>query len=107
MTDWKEWPGEAPFFGDRLGYLPLILLDEDPASFEDQLNNRYAHGGGHKKALPAWRFNHNTLTLVYPGDPPMRPIAHAKFHDSHLYVFDHAWTVLVKDGKMVDIQRLD
>jgi hypothetical protein len=59
--------------------LPDILLASDPRPVREQLDDRYAHGGGFR---PMKGF---TMTgdyvLHYPGDPPFKPAAFSTFGD--------------------------
>lgn len=60
---WTLLPGTHP---DILGFLPLILRVDDERKIADQLNDRYAHGGGYfPMKLEKWQLNRETRILTY------------------------------------------
>lgn len=82
---------------DELGLLPAILLEDDPASVKEQLDTRYAHGGG---ARPIEGFRDaktsgihveelgkivHFRSIVYPGDPVLHPRSFCVFEKSNEY----------------------
>ena len=67
-------PLDKRFRPEQLGFLPDILLASDRRSVKEQLEDRYAHGGGWRPMrTPKWKFNHDTLVIRFPGDPPFKP----------------------------------
>lgn len=61
---------------DHLGFLPEILLSDDPRPVKDQLEERYAHGGGYRPMKDSkFKLVREGFSLKYPGDPLYRPIA--------------------------------
>jgi hypothetical protein len=57
-----------------LGFLPDILLEEDERPVKEQLEDRYAHGGGWRP-IPGLKLNRMTMVMRFPGDPPYKPAA--------------------------------
>ena len=93
---------------DFLGYLPDIVLAIDPRPIKEQVEERYAHGGGYfPYGKGNWTFNPERKTIKYPGDPTFMPIAELKVRDELFIVYENAiCCVLQKDGTF-DIIRMD
>jgi hypothetical protein len=66
-----------------LGFLPSLIHDADQRRVAEQLNDRYAHGGGWRP-MPGFTLNKTTLALKYPEDPPMHPLAMSTLRDETL-----------------------
>jgi hypothetical protein len=59
--------------------LPDILLASDKRPVKEQLEDRYAHGGGWRP-IPGMRMTRDYV-LHFPGDPPFKPAAYSAFGD--------------------------
>lgn len=96
------WMGLDPRFGpEDLGYLPGFLSDADSRPAREQLDERYAHGGGYRPfGKGEWQFVATDRRLKYPGDPWMKPVAAATLPGS-------CETVLLYPGQMLLIQQAD
>ena len=103
-----KWTNPNP---DILGFVSMMLDDEDKRSAEKQLNDGYQHGGGFS------HFNGFTLSddwqevgkakLLYSGDPPTRELSRGKLRDETVIAFEHAWFAVVQpDGSFV-VSRMD
>jgi hypothetical protein len=66
---WVLYGGTRP---DDLGFLPLMLDDEDPRPAAAQLDETYAHGGGWRP-FGEGQGTKEGLALAYPGDALPRP----------------------------------
>ena len=74
-----------------VGFLPGIFLTTDSRSAADQLNARYAHGGGYSpmnKFKLAYSFDVGQALLEYPGGPTLQEVSRCKLHDEELILFD-------------------
>lgn len=93
---------------EHLGYLTEILMSDDPRPVADQLNDRYAHGGGYHPGT-RWSLNLGTLSLQYPGDPPLKPLARFRFPLSKevAYLYDCQWLVIVQEDNSFAVTRVD
>lgn len=92
-----------------IGYLPNIILNEvyDSRPVVDQVNDRYAHGGGWH-AFQGFKWNRITRTLRYPNDPPMHAVARFEASEKEtVYVFDHGWTLIDRGLDDWEVARLD
>ncbi len=103
MTQWTN-PEQA-------GFLPRIFLEEDPHTAQEQANTNYAHGGGWM-SLKGFHLTNDTvngtLGLQYPGDPVMRELSRAIFHDQYLVLFEGSWLGIIEaDGTLSDVSRMD
>lgn len=90
---------------EHLGFLPGYLHEDDPATAAEQLNEGYSFAGG-------WRPQEGfTLTdknaLLYPGDPPLKPIAEAKLRDETVYLYDYAIVAVVQKDRSFETCRMD
>lgn len=90
---------------DLLGYIPQMVLADDPRPAREQLHERYAHGGG-------WQpFEGFTLrkdrALTYPGDPPLIPVAFGQLRDEMIYVYESGWVAIVQPDGTFEASRMD
>jgi hypothetical protein len=73
-TEQIWWILDSRFTPDHLGYLPDILQTGDKRPVKDQLNERYAHGGGWRP-IAGFALDPNSFVLTFPEDQPYRPAA--------------------------------
>lgn len=106
MTSILDWQLLHPRALDFLGFIPSFVSPDNPESAKDQLDNNYRHGGGWH-AMPGWRFNVDSHTITYPGDPPLKPVASAKLRDEAIYVYQHAWVCIVQPDGKFEVARMD
>lgn len=108
---------------DHLGLIPHFLWDTDPRPAIDQINERYAHGGGWKpigKFLPIGAYNFAegvAPKLRYPGDPPLHPYAMMTLHGEEanfgespmevIVIYESAFVAIFRDGELFSVSRLD
>lgn len=89
-----------------LGFLPDILREDDPRPVKDQLEDRYAHGGGWRP-IKGFKMRAGHV-LRYPGDRPFRPSAIAQFGDEKV-IFYRAGSLLavIQPDKSFEVTRVD
>ena len=90
---------------DVIGFIPLMLSEDDPRPAKEQLDSGYAHGGG-------WRpFNGFKMldngNMKYPGDPETLLLAEGKFRDETIRVYEHAWVAIVQPDGSFEVCRMD
>lgn len=91
---------------EMLGILPAFFFEGDPRPAREQINERYAAGGG-------WNpFRGHTMSdggrfLRYPGDPPSRLIAEAKLHNEVLRFYEGEWLTIVQPDGSYETARVD
>jgi len=91
---------------DPLGYIPHFLVDDgdNTRPAKDQFN-RYYIGGWCK--MKGFTLNLKTMSLKYPGDPPMLPLAVAELGHEKVYVYPHAWVLILQPDGQFEVARLD
>lgn len=106
-----------------LGYLPEIFISADPRPAKEQVNDRYAHGGGwnkfcgsdtHKKEQFTLELSSSAkdCCLKYPDDPPMQLIGFTILHaetakPERILFFQHAWVVIEQIDGSWECARMD
>ncbi|MBU2051483.1 MAG: hypothetical protein KKH61_21240 [Gammaproteobacteria bacterium] len=90
---------------DLLGIIPLFLDDADPRPAKEQLDEKYAHGGGFRH-LEGFKMLPNG-DLKYPGDEPTRFLAHTYLRDEKIIFYEHAWVAIVQPDGSFEVSRLD
>jgi len=106
-----KWTALArPFSPAQLGLLPSFFIKDDPRPAVDQLNERYAHGGGF---CPLDGFVIEEGRIVYPAseewetDEVYYPIARTFVNGEPVTLFEMSWLTLKdKTGKTV-VCRVD
>jgi hypothetical protein len=105
MTTWVSI--DSRFRPEHLGFLPDILLADDPRSVKDQLEDRYRHGGGWRP-IEGMRMNPENWVMRFPGDPPFKPAAMTKINNEMVIFYPQCslLAVIQKDGKF-EVCRVD
>lgn len=91
-----------------VGFLSLIFLKGDPRPAKEQIEERYAHGGGYRPH-PGFIVSAAGSLLIYPGDPEegeenevYQAIAWTKLDSGELVIlYDGSW-VRIWDGNGED-----
>jgi hypothetical protein len=109
MTTWLQL--DPNLTHADLGFLWDILIPEDPRPVREQLDDRYAHGGGFRPfgEKKKWKLNRATLVLRYPGDPPFWPAAMLDFKNEIVIFYSQCSLLLIlqkKDGTW-ELTRVD
>lgn len=90
---------------ELLGFIPSFLSDQDPRPAREQFNTAYAHGGGWR---PFTGFKMaDDLSLTYPGDPRLHPIATAQLRDEVIIVYEYALVVIKQNDGSFEVCRMD
>ena len=87
-----------------VGYLKFFASEENPAPLNEQIDKAYSHGGGWHP-LPEFTMKNNCL--IYPDDPPLSPLAKAKFRDQTIYVYQYGWVAIVEADGSFEASRMD
>lgn len=89
------------------GYIPGWLDENDPRPAREQLDAAYGHGGGWRP-MQGWKLDGKMMRISYPGDPPLRPVAMGSLRDERIFVYRHAWVMILQaDGTTFEIARMD
>lgn len=86
------------------GYIPNFLDEDDPRPAAEQFHANYVSGWS---SFKRFKFNKDTLTLTYPGDPPTRAISAMGFRNEIIYLFESSWVVIVQPDGTWDVSRMD
>jgi hypothetical protein len=89
------------------GFIPGMLDINDPRPAREQFNDRNPGGwhGGH--GPPGLRFDADSETLHYPGDPVQHPIGALMFRHELLLLFPGSFVVILQRDGSWEIQRMD
>lgn len=89
-----------------LGCLPEFLDQADPRPAKVQLDSNYQHGGGWHP-MKGWTYHPKTMTLSYPGDPDMTPLAMTWVREEMILVYPHAWVLILQPTGDFEVARMD
>lgn len=92
---------------EHLGLLPDFFSEEDPASAAEQLNINYAHGGGYTPFGDGTWILFPDLSLKYPGDPVLKPLAKAELHEETLVFYSGAILAIIQPDGTFKVTRVD
>ena len=102
MTKWTN--------KEEAGHLPMMFIEEDQRTAQEQAEERYSHGGGWLsfKGFILTGSSKKGYALNYPEDRPMHELSRADFHDKTLVLFEGSWVAIIEaDGSMSDVARMD
>lgn len=104
MTEKMIWYALNERAAQLLGYIPSFLSEEDPRPAREQFQERYIAGWSPFQGFEMGK----ECELIYPGDPPLRPIATATLRDEIILVYEYAWVaILQKKGNSFEVCRMD
>jgi hypothetical protein len=95
-----------PHAAEYLGFLPEMLNEQDERPAREQYDSNYQHGGG-------WRpfgedqWIREELTITYPGDPPLTPVAMTKLREEEIYFYPYALVMILQKDGSFEIARMD
>jgi hypothetical protein len=88
---------------EHLGYLPSFVFEDDPRPAKVQFDERYIAGW-----LPFEGFILNECNvLLFPGDPPLEPLAQAKLRDELILFYRFEWVAIVQPDRSFEVCRMD
>jgi len=101
------WEALHPLMtAEHLGFLPGMLDENDPRPAREQFNERYAHGGGWQPFI-GHELREEDLTLKYPGDPPLIPLAKLQFRDELIVLYEHDFVMIKQRDGSYEVCRMD
>ena len=103
-----SWIQIDPCFpAEGLGFLWDILQREDKRPIKEQLEDRYAHGGGYCP-FKGFTLDRSTMSLHYPGDPAFKPAAMAIFGAEEVYFYPQgSWLLILQSDGEFAVTRCD
>jgi hypothetical protein len=92
-----------------VGFLPLILQRNDERKVAQQIELRYAHGGGFDPMKGYKIADRQRMTLKYPGDPVQSPLAKMDFPLSRetVYLYDCGIVLILQADGSFEVTRMD
>lgn len=90
---------------DHLGYIPTFLNEDDPRSAKEQFNANYVYGGF--SPFTGFSLDLERMILTYPEDPPMPPLAFTQLHKELIFVYEHAWVLILQPDNSWEVARMD
>src|SRR5262245_39053538 len=94
----------AQEIADIWGFIPSFLHADDQRSAREQINARYIGGWNH---FEGFRLYKRRMALIYSGDPTMYPISMLRFRKERLFIYPHAWVVIMQEDGTWEVARLD
>lgn len=96
---------------DHLGILPEFFVDSDPRPAKEQLNERYAHGGGYRP-IKGFKLSNEGMFIKYPGDERLKPLAKATLHpgteqEEELYFYESSFLLILQLDGDFTVVRVD
>jgi hypothetical protein len=88
-----------------LGIIPTFLDLNDPRPAREQFDERYISGWRPSKS--EWQFDRETLTLQYPEDPPLSPLAYTLLRDELIVFYPHEFVMIASPGRPIEVMRMD
>jgi hypothetical protein len=102
MTRWTMLhPNMTP---EHLGFLPAMLSEANPASAREQLDSGYRQHGGWTPFKGFHLAADNSL--LYPGDPPQKPIAATTLRDELILLYESDWVAIIQPDRSFEVARM-
>lgn len=106
MKEGMRWYLVHPEAPEALGYIPNFLSVADSRPAKEQFNERYVFGGWRPFGTGQWTMN-DKFELMYPNDPPLRPVAWTMLRDERIVVYVHAWVAIIQPDGSFEVCRMD
>lgn len=103
-----EWTIVHPMYRpEGLGpFLPYFLHVNDPRKAAEQFNDRYKFGGWRPRKGDPTKINGKD-ELLYPGDPPLPPLAKCKLRDETIILYQSDFVAIIQPDRSFEVARLD
>jgi hypothetical protein len=82
-----------------------MLSEVDPRPAKEQFDSNYQHGGGWHP-FPGFKLG-TGISLHYPGDEPLEPLAMCEFRDELIVVYRFAWVAIIQRDQSFEVCRMD
>lgn len=89
---------------DVVGLIPHFVDPDSQEPVARQFDRAYISGW---RPLQGFKLNRANMTLSYPGDPPMRPVAFAVLRDEEIYIYPYAWVLILQPSGAFEVSRMD
>lgn len=90
---------------DFIGDIKYFADEKNEPSLAEQFNKNYSFGGGWNP-FQGFMLSENNK-LIYPGDPPLKPLAVAKFRNQQVFIYHYAWVMILNEDGTFEVSRMD
>ena len=87
------------------GFIPVQASENDPRPLREQFDSNYP--GGWNPVKKGFFTVQPDGSLLYPGDPPIYPIAFATLRKELLLLYEYAWVRIMQHDGKYEIARMD
>lgn len=92
---------------DCVGDIRYFAAEQNDKPLREQLDEMYQHGGGWRPLKGFQLKSEKTFQIEYPEDPPMNPLAIAKFRDQLICVYEYAFVAIFEPDFSFEVARMD
>jgi hypothetical protein len=96
----------APHDPEELGFIPSFLDERDSRPAAEQFHANYI-GGWHPQDGFTRNRDGKGFALLYPGDPPLSPIAMMKLRKELVLIYPHGYVGIFRADGSCEIARMD
>lgn len=104
-----DWQGNENYDRDfvlaALGPVPTLINALDMRFVHEQLDEKLQRGWVPEAPTAGWQFN-DDCSLIYPGLPPVMPVAYAMHGLETVYMYPAQWMVIQKIDQSYQIGRI-
>lgn len=90
-----------------LGDVPLWLSYSDTQVKARDIFHRHYVAGWHPGMTGTSFIMKEDGTLLYPGDPAMRPLVRIKHGDEEVFQYEHSWVAIRQPDGSFEVDRMD
>ena len=102
-----RWALRGKHSFDELGFIPTFLSYDDERPSAEQIDANYQHGGGWRPNNK-FKFDRDTHTLQYPGDPELKSFAVGIMPNETLLMFPYSILLIFnRKEKTYEVARVD
>src|SRR5690606_27046085 len=106
MLEILVWQILHPRGDELIGLIPASIFESDPRSAAEQLDERYALGGG-LRPLSGGAQEPGAFAHSYPGAAALHPVAGAWLREERIFVYPDAWVAIVQADGSFEVARMD
>jgi hypothetical protein len=92
---------------DHIGFVPSFLDLDDSRPAREQFDGNYQHGGGWRPQAKFKRTGNEEFALMYPGDPPLTPLAAIPFRDELVVIYRYGYVAIFQKDGSFEACRMD
>lgn len=97
------YPHPIHVLADALGIIPTFLNPADDRPATEQFDERYQGGWDPMEGFSLI----DGVSLKYPDDPLMNPIAKTSINGDTVLVYEYGWVCVVRPDRTYEVARLD